>query len=92
MFNIEEKMKEMMEQKMKEKWAKVAEVHNYRNTQAIDAVLKLIDFYINIVRLENDTVPKEKIEFNQGKIDAFLDIKEAIEIGVPNVDNFPKVF
>ncbi|MFA5752853.1 MAG: hypothetical protein WC910_07290 [Bacteroidales bacterium] len=92
MSNIEEKMKEMMEQKMKERWSRVAEVHNYLNTPAINAVLALVDFYLNSVRLENDTVPKEKIEFNQGKIDAFLDIKEAIEIGVPNVDNFPKIF
>lgn len=52
-----------------------------RSTDAMRAVSDFCNFMINDLRQENDTVAHDRLESNQGKIEAFKMIVDAINSG-----------
>lgn len=71
---------------LSEKWALIQDISTgYRTERGVNLILKLLDILIEETRVENDTIPKEQLEYNQGKIAACRALKENIEKGIPNL-------
>ena len=70
---------------LNEKWALVQDIHQLRAERGIMVLLKLLDTMIDEIRLENDSVAKEQLEYNQGKIAVCRALKENIEKGLPTI-------
>lgn len=55
-----------------------------RGSQQGSAVIAYLSYTINQLRIENDTIPSDRLSHNQGKIAAYSQLKEYIERGIPN--------
>jgi hypothetical protein len=75
--------------RMEEKKKLAEEVNSMKGTEPLRAWMKFCAFMIDEIRLENDTVPKEQIEYQQGKIAVWHFIHKAMRDGVP-MPNLPK--
>jgi hypothetical protein len=63
----------------------VNEVHAMQFDMSGKRMLKLLYILINKVRMENDNVETAMLQKNQGKLDAYKEIKDYIERGIPIV-------
>jgi S-adenosylmethionine:diacylglycerol 3-amino-3-carboxypropyl transferase len=63
----------------------VNEVHAMQFQVSGERMLKLLFILVNKVRMENDNVDMTMLQRNQGKLDAYKEIKDYIERGIPTV-------
>jgi hypothetical protein len=61
----------------------VSDLHAALREISIRKVVALLEILINETRVDNDTASKDQFLHNQGKIQAFLSLKEYIERGIP---------
>lgn len=65
-----------------EKKLLIQEIHAMALDPICRSVLKLLTMEIEECRVENDVIGKEELPYNQGKIAAFVGLKNYIEKGV----------
>lgn len=64
-----------------EKHAAITEFYGLKNDHSGAKIILLLDILIDEIRKENDTVSPDLLRLNQGKIEAYLRLKEYIERG-----------
>ena len=69
----------------KEKAVAIANIHGLKQESAGMKVLNLLDILIDELRKDNDTVDSVFLQRNQGEIRAYLQLKEYIERGTPEI-------
>ena len=74
-----------MQEKMRKKSELVSAVNSYNNTPPMDAVVALLDLYIDLTRIQNDVAQESELKHNQGKIAAFRELKDVIIRGNPQI-------
>jgi hypothetical protein len=67
-----------------EKAATIAEFHTLKYEHSGAILIKLLNILINELRIENDTVNKDNLDRNQGKIDAYVGLKFYLERELPS--------
>jgi hypothetical protein len=61
----------------------ISEINNLKGTSPGSSFIALLDILINEIRRENDTVNTIQLPVNQGKIEAYSQLKDYIERGLP---------
>jgi hypothetical protein len=61
----------------------ISEMHSLKGTAPGSSFIALLDILINETRRENDTVNAIQLPVNQGKIEAYSQLKDYIERGSP---------
>ena len=74
-----------MQEKMHKKGELVSAVNSYNNTPSMDAVVALLDLYIELTRIQNDVAQESELKHNQGKIAAFRELRDVIIRGNPQI-------
>ena len=74
-----------MQEKMRKKGELVSAVNSYNNTPPMDAVVALLDLYIELTRIQNDVAQESELKHNQGKIAAFRELRDIIIRGNPQI-------
>jgi hypothetical protein len=70
-----------MQEEMRKKTELVAAVNGFNRTPPMDAVIALLDFYIEMIRIRNDVAQESELKYNQGKIAAYLELKDTMVRG-----------
>jgi hypothetical protein len=78
-----------MQEKMRKKGELISAVSGFRNTPPMDAIVALLELYIELTRIQNDVAQESELKHNQGKIAAFRELKDVIVRGNPEM-NFGK--
>jgi hypothetical protein len=83
-----------MQEKMRKKGELVSAVNGFNHTPPMDAIVALLELYIELTRIQNDVAQESELKHNQGKIAAFRELKDAIVRGVPQVgtEDWDKIF
>lgn len=84
-----------MQEIMRKKGELVSAVNGYSHTPPMDAIVALLDLYIELTRIQNDVAQEFELKHNQGKIAAYRELKDAIMRGNPQMpvmvnDSHPK--
>jgi hypothetical protein len=66
-----------------EKHVAISEFHALKSDSAGARIVILLDVLIDELRKENDTISLDRLERNQGKIEAFSQLKDYLERGLP---------
>jgi hypothetical protein len=74
-----------MQEKMRKKGELVAAVNGFNNTPPMNAVVALLDLYIELTRIQNDVAQESELKYNQGKIAAYRELKDVIVKGSPQI-------
>lgn len=74
-----------MQEEMRKKAELVAAVNGFNRTPPMDAVIALLDFYIEMIRIRNDVAQESELKYNQGKIAAYRELKDTMVRGNPQV-------
>ena len=74
-----------MQEKMRKKGDLVSAVNGFNHTPPMDAVIALLDLYIELTRIQNDVAQESELKHNQGKIAAFRELKDVITRGNPQI-------
>ncbi len=70
-----------MQEEMRKKAELVAAVNGFNRTPPMDAVIALLDFYIEMIRIRNDVAQESELKYNQGKIAAYRELKDTMVRG-----------
>jgi len=63
----------------------ISNIHERKSESAYQDLNLLIDILINEARIDNDTADSGTFNSNQGKIKAYLALKDYIDRGLPSV-------
>ncbi len=74
-----------MQEKMRKKGELVSAVNGFNNTPPMDAIVALLDLYIELTRIQNDVAQESELKHNQGKIEAYKELKDVITRGNPQM-------
>lgn len=74
-----------MQEQMRKKGELVSAVNGFNRTSPMDAIVALLDLYIELTRIQNDVALESELKHNQGKIAAYRELKDAIARGVPQM-------
>lgn len=72
-------------EKNTEKAELISAAHNYRSERGYAIILRLLEICIDEVRILNDHVEPSELKFNQGQIEAFQQLKNFIQKGLPEL-------
>jgi hypothetical protein len=75
-----------MQEKMRKKGELVSAVNGFKGTPPMDAIVALIDLYIELIRIQNDVAQESELKHNQGKISAYRELKDVIVKGMPEIN------
>ena len=63
----------------------IIDLHTLKTEQAGSKLLTILDLLILDLRLANDTVDKERLKINQGEIKGYLQLRDYLNNGLPNI-------
>jgi len=64
----------------------IAQIHEHRSEMTCSMILNLLDLLTLETRIDNDRADPQTVLKNQGKIAAYLELKDCIVRGLPSLN------